>query len=126
VVFLGRLSDSELAERYRRAALFAMPSRQEGFGLVYAEAMWHGLPCIGSTSDAAGDVIEDGATGFLVPYGDVGQIARAVSRLLEDAPLRSVMGGRAQAVARERFGFDRFKAELLRAFEIASDAALGR
>ncbi len=84
VHFLGRVPDDELASRCRRASLFVMPSRQEGFGLVYAEAMWHGLPCIGSTSDAAGEVIVDGETGLLVPYGNAEAIANAAGGLLGD------------------------------------------
>ena len=96
VHFLGRVSDDELASRFRRASLFVMPSRQEGFGLVYAEAMWHGLPCIGSTSDAAGEVIVDGETGLLVPYGDAEAIATAVGGLLGD-PARCRTFGEARA-----------------------------
>ena len=117
VIFLGRLSDAELTDRYRRAAVFAMPSRQEGFGLVYAEAMWHGLPCVGSTADAAGNVIEDGATGLLVPYGNAQELAKAVSRLLGASQLRDHMGERAARRARERFGFARFKEDLLHGLE---------
>jgi phosphatidylinositol alpha-1,6-mannosyltransferase len=83
VSFLGRISDQEVADRYRRAQIFAMPSRQEGFGLVYAEAMWHGTPCLGSTADAASEVVTDGQTGRLVPYGDVDAIAATLCEMLE-------------------------------------------
>jgi len=44
-----------------------MPSRGEGFGLVYLQAMRAGIPCLGSRDDAAADVIVDGDTGLLVP-----------------------------------------------------------
>ena len=54
----------------RLVRIFAMPSRNEGFGLVYIEAMSHGVPCIASTEDAAGEVIDDGRTGFLVVPDD--------------------------------------------------------
>ena len=69
-----------------------MPSRQEGFGVVYAEAMWHGLPCIGSTADAAGQVIKEGETGLLVSYGDRRAIADAVAWLLADPARARAMG----------------------------------
>jgi phosphatidylinositol alpha-1,6-mannosyltransferase len=117
VRFLGRVSDTELSELYRRASLFAMPSRQEGFGLVYAEAMWHGLPCIGSTADAAGQVIVDGETGLLVPYGDVAAIAAAVSALLADPARAERMGQAGQRRAREQFSYARFRRDLLAALE---------
>ncbi len=119
VHFLGRVSDAELCDLYRRAALFAMPSCQEGFGLVYAEAMWHGLPCIGSTADAAGDVIADRETGLLVPYGDVAAIGSAVAALLCDRARAEAMGRAGMRRARERFGYERFRRDLLAALELA-------
>jgi phosphatidylinositol alpha-1,6-mannosyltransferase len=118
VRFLGRVSDAELGRLYRRASLFAMPSRQEGFGLVYAEAMWHGLPCIGSTADAAGQVIEDGVTGLLVRYGDARASADAVAGLLSDPARARGMGEAGRRRACERFGFERFRNDLLAALDL--------
>ncbi len=119
VDFLGKVSDEELSDRYRRAALFAMPSRQEGFGLVYAEAMWHGLPCIGSSADAAREVIRDGESGALVPYGDPTVLADTIVRLLCDPALRERMGAFARTEASVRFGFERFRREVLFALGVA-------
>jgi phosphatidylinositol alpha-1,6-mannosyltransferase len=117
--FWGRVSDEELCGLYQRAAVFAMPSRQEGFGLVYAEAMWHGVPCIGSTADAAGQVIRDGETGLLVPYNDVPALGEALIRILGDADYRARLGEAAMLGARDDFGYDRFKSDVLRALEIS-------
>ena len=119
VRFLGRVSDAELGALYRRASVFAMPSRQEGFGIVYAEAMWHALPCIGSTADAAGQVIADGETGSLVPYGDAVATADAVAALLSDPARARSMGEAGLRRARERFSYPRFRADLLAALELA-------
>lgn len=116
--FLGRISDDALAERYRRAALYAMPSRQEGFGLVYAEAMWFGTPCLGSHADAAAQLIDGGATGRLVPYGDVDAIATTVSELLSQPERTRAMGDRARERARKHFTFERFRNDLLDALEL--------
>lgn len=118
VRFLGRVSDEELGDLYRRAAVFAMPSCQEGFGLVYAEAMWHGLPCIGSTADAARYVIVDGETGLLVPYGDVAAIGSAVAALLADPARAQWMGEAGRRLAREQFSYARFRRDLLTALEL--------
>ncbi len=63
VVFCGFLPRDALTVLWSRIAVFAMPSAREGFGLVYLEAMRAGRPCIGSTSDAAGDIIVHGETG---------------------------------------------------------------
>jgi len=116
--FLGRVSDAELSRLFQRASVLAMPSRQEGFGLVYAEAMWHGLPCIGSTADAAGDVIADGETGVLVPYGDVAALADAVSRFLSDADRVRALGDASRRRAREHFGYPRFRDDVIAALEL--------
>jgi phosphatidylinositol alpha-1,6-mannosyltransferase len=118
VRFLGRVSDSELGALYRRASVFAMPSRQEGFGIVYAEAMWHGLPCVGSTADAAGQVIVDGETGRLVPYGDARSTAEAVAWLLSDPVRARAMGEAGRRHACERFTYPRFRNDLLAALDL--------
>lgn len=118
VHFLGQLGDTEVAKCYRRAALFAMPSRQEGFGLVYAESLWQGTPCIASTADAAGEVVTDGETGRLVPYDDPDALTEAVIGLLSDPPLRVRLGSAGMGRARERFTYPRFRRDLLAALEL--------
>jgi len=118
VHFLGRVPNDELGSLYRRASVFAMPSCQEGFGLVYAEAMWWGLPCIGTTADAAGQVIAAGETGELVPYGDVPALSRALVGLLSNPDRAARMGAAARRRARERFSYARFREDLLTALQL--------
>jgi phosphatidyl-myo-inositol dimannoside synthase len=115
VRFLGRVPDAELGALYRRASVFAMPSRQEGFGLVFAEAMWWGLPCIGTHTDAAGQVIVDGETGELVPYGDVEALTAALVGLFSDPERAARMGEAGRRRAREHFAYERFRRDLLAA-----------
>jgi phosphatidylinositol alpha-1,6-mannosyltransferase len=118
VRFFGRLSDAELGSLYRRASLFAMPSRQEGFGLVYLEAMLNGLPCLGSTADAAGQVIVDGKTGILVPYGDVDSIATGVKSILSKPEAAARMGENGRRHVLENFTYSQFRTSLLSALEL--------
>lgn len=118
VLFLGRISDEELHQRMRRASVLAMPSRQEGFGLVYAEAAWHGTPSLGSAADAAGCVIRHEETGLLVPYGDRAAIAAALVRLLGDPSLVRRMGEAGVADVSERFLYSRFRQDLLAALDL--------
>jgi phosphatidylinositol alpha-1,6-mannosyltransferase len=122
VRFFGRVSDDELGSLYRRASVFAMPSRQEGFGLAWAEAMWWGLPCIGATADAAGQVIREGETGELVPYGDVAALGGALVRLLWDAARARCLGEAGRRRAREHFAYGRFRSDLLAALELEPGA----
>jgi phosphatidylinositol alpha-1,6-mannosyltransferase len=121
VVFPGFVSDVALGGWYRQASVFAMPSRGEGFGLVYLEAMAHGLPCVGSDEDAAREIIVDGETGYLVKQSDQAALRDRLIGLLTDATLRRTLGlgGRAR-LARE-FSYDRFSSRL----GTALDAAFG-
>ena len=89
-----------------------MPSRGEGFGLVFIEAMARGRPVIGGAHGGTPEIIDDGVNGFLVPYGDVGQIVDRLARLLADDTLRREMGAQALAKARRDFTFSRFASEL--------------
>jgi len=113
VRFHGAVSDAELRECYARASVFVMPRRGEGLAFVLLEAMAHGLPVIAGNCDAAGEVVREGETGFLVDQSDVGELARSIERLLSDAGLRTRMGDAGQRVATEEFSFERFRQNLL-------------
>jgi phosphatidylinositol alpha-1,6-mannosyltransferase len=111
--FLGFVDRATLLDLYRRAALFALPSRAEGFGIVYLEAMAHRLPCIGSVHDAARDVIVDGETGYLVGQDSPRVIAERIVELLQNADLRARMGEAGFARLNHEFTFSRFAARMV-------------
>lgn len=92
VVFPGAVCDLELSKLYQESAVFALPSEGEGFGLVLAEAMHYGLPCIASIRDAGAEVIEHERTGIVVDPRDSAALLAALIRLLSDGQLRSVFG----------------------------------
>jgi phosphatidylinositol alpha-1,6-mannosyltransferase len=101
VKFLGRVSDETLAGLYRDCAFFVMPSRHEGFGLVFLEAMRAGKACIGGVG-AAAEVIEDGVTGLVVEPERPEQVLSAVVRLFREPETRRQMGAvGAERVARQ-------------------------
>lgn len=112
VRFWGRIPDDELRALYQRAAVFAMPSRGEGFGLVYLEAMAAGVPCIGSLDDAAREVVVDGETGLSVRYGDHEGLARALVELFSDSAFRARLGRAARARVLASFTEDHFGARI--------------
>jgi phosphatidylinositol alpha-1,6-mannosyltransferase len=113
VHFTGFISHDELLGWYARSALFAMPSRNEGFGIVYLEAMAHALPCLASTHDAAREVVEDGVTGALVDPDNLEALAGTTSRLLSDPHLRIRLGRCGRRRVRERFSYEVFRDRLL-------------
>lgn len=82
VEFMGRVSDRALREHLASCQLFALPSRGEGFGLVYLEAMANGKPCIAADAGGAPEVVNANC-GALVPYGDVPALAKACISALQ-------------------------------------------
>jgi phosphatidylinositol alpha-1,6-mannosyltransferase len=113
VIFTGFISDASLRKLRRSVSLFTMPSTGEGFGLVYLEAMRDRLPCIASTIDAAGDVVANGETGFLVDPTDPGAVASAIVPLFEDESLRDAMGEAGLRRYEANFTYDQFKKRFL-------------
>jgi glycosyltransferase involved in cell wall biosynthesis len=105
VHFLSGLSYAEIAACYQACEIFALPSRGEGFGLVYLEAMACGKPVIGGAHGGAPEVIEDGQTGYLVEHGDVGQLATSLETLLADPGLAQQMGTRGRERVERDFRF---------------------
>lgn len=112
VRFHGVVSDADICRFYANADVFIMPSRREGFGFVFIEAMIQGLPAIGGNIDATPEVIVDGETGFTVNPVSREEIIKAASMLLSDKDLREHMGQAAKHHVEEKFGFPRFKQTL--------------
>jgi glycosyltransferase involved in cell wall biosynthesis len=100
---------ARLADLYREAAVVAMPSHEEGLGLVAVEAALCGTPVVGFRSGGLVDVVDDGVTGFLVRPGDAGALAGALDRLTRDPALVVSLGATARAHA-SRFAPDRVAA----------------
>ncbi|MCG1005571.1 glycosyltransferase family 4 protein [Halorubrum lacusprofundi] len=92
VRFTGRLSDAELAEALRESHVLAVPSRYEGFGIVYLEGMSFGLPAIASRAGGAIETVADGETGVLVDPDDPVAVARALDEFATDPDRLAAMG----------------------------------
>ena len=97
IAVLGALDDAALAAAYAAADLFALPSRYEGYGIVFAEALAHGLPVVACDAGPVPALVGDEAA-LLVPPDDVGALSAALDILLEDEDLR----GRMSAAALDR------------------------
>jgi len=112
VHFLTGLSYTQLATCYAACEIFALPSRGEGFGLVYLEAMARGKPVIGGAHGGAPEVIEDGVSGYLVQHGDALQLATSIETLLSDPALAREMGTRGRERVERDFRFSVFSKAL--------------
>ncbi len=96
VSFPGALGEEELADRYGGADLFVLPSRFEGYGLVFAEALARGLPILATRAGASGETVPPEA-GLLVPADDPAALRQALRRLMADPALRGRLAKGARA-----------------------------
>jgi len=110
VTFVTGLTRAQIAGAYRHCEVFALPSSGEGFGMVFLEAMALGKPVVGGNHGGIPDIIEDAVTGFLVPHGDVTQLADRLTLLLTNASLAREMALRGQSRVMEHFRFESFEA----------------
>ncbi len=98
VLFPGQVRD--VASWYRMADALTASSRSEGLPFNVMEAMCMGLPVIASAVKGHTDLIEDGVTGFLYPYGEAEKCAACIERLLEDEPYQKQIAVNASAAVR--------------------------
>jgi glycosyltransferase involved in cell wall biosynthesis len=95
VTIAGAVSDRCLADLYAASDLFVLPSRHEGFGMAYAEAIAYGLPVIGTTAGAIPETVAQ--AGVLIPPDDVPALAAALRRLIENPAERDKLAAAARA-----------------------------
>jgi glycosyltransferase involved in cell wall biosynthesis len=100
ITFTGAVSTERLSELYSGADLFVLPSRFEGYGMAFAEAIAHGLPIVGTLAGAIVETVPANA-GILVEPDDVLALSDALRRLITDPALRNVLatGARSGATA---------------------------
>jgi glycosyltransferase involved in cell wall biosynthesis len=88
VTLKGECQPEQLSAAYRAADIFVLPSYQEGYGMVYAEALAHGLPIVATTAGAIPDTVPASAA-LLVPPGNVAALRDALRQLFTDEALRA-------------------------------------
>jgi glycosyltransferase involved in cell wall biosynthesis len=125
VHFLKGISDAQLVNMYTQCKAFVLPSGKEGFGIVFLEAMYFGAPVIAAAEKGALDVVKDGETGLLVPFGDSMGIKKAIERLNGDAALRERLRerGRSTVVGDGEFTFAQFTARAASIFSSTENRA---
>jgi glycosyltransferase involved in cell wall biosynthesis len=87
VILHGSLDREALIDKLKQAHVLVVPSSYEGYGIVYLEGMCFGLPAIGTTAGAAGEIIEPGKTGYLITPGDVKTLREYLEVLASDRGL---------------------------------------
>jgi glycosyltransferase involved in cell wall biosynthesis len=102
VQFVGRQSRFEVAEAMRHCSAFVLPSRNEGLGCVYLEAMSCGKPAIGCRGQGIDEVIEHGKNGWLIPVDGLEPLVQGLSALLGSSELRTRIGTAARQTILEK------------------------
>lgn len=107
IEFTGYVDDAQLAQYYKLAKIFAMPStnRSEGFGMVYIEASAVGTPVVGCRVGGVPYAVRDNDTGILVEPRSVGDLGLALRKLLDDEALARRLGKAGAARAKAEFGW---------------------
>ncbi len=106
--FLGAISDEDVHALYSRAQLFALtpkelPGDYEGFGIVYNEAAYFGLPVVGTRTGGVPEAVQDGVTGILALPGDISSISQAIATLLENPDKATHYGEMGKQRVAEKF-----------------------
>lgn len=110
VTFAGFVPDEELADHYRLADAFAMPSTGEGFGIVFLEALGCGTPVLGGHRDGSRDALDDGRLGRLVDPLSIAGIAGGLIELLEKkGPAEWYQPAALSQSVRAKYGRDAFR-----------------
>jgi glycosyltransferase involved in cell wall biosynthesis len=123
VVLAGGVPQKELADYYNLCDVFAMPSKGEGFGIVYLEALVCGKPVLAGNSDGSSEPLQNGQLGTLVNVDDVAQIATGIIGILRERGARSreqeeKNGEQLREETLRKFGFDHFRDQVRQLLEL--------
>ena len=108
IQLLGHLQQTELRDRMSRSSVLVLPSIEDGFGLVMAQAMACGCPVVASENTGASDLFTDGDAGYIVPIRRADLLADRLQQLADDPALRNAMGQRALKVVQSVGGWQRY------------------
>ena len=110
VILPGFITDEELVDYYNLCDVFVMPSKKEGFGIVFLEALACGKPVIAGNQDGSRDPLLNGELGILIDPDSVNETAKAIIKVLSGKSPQNLLDGR---LLREKmlsaYGFDKFK-----------------
>lgn len=119
VKFTGRLSQTKLVERYRRAWVLVLPSRFEGFGLPVVEALGCETPVVVTRAGSLPEVVGEGEGGLLVPPEDPRALAEAVHAMITRQDMARQMGEKGRRRVKDMFSWERTAARTVEVYRWA-------
>lgn len=117
VVFLGRQPHRQVMKYMAACDVFCLPSWQEGFGVVYLEAMVNGKPVIGCRGEGIEDFVTHGETGLLVKPRDVDNLAESLDYLLSYPDEAKAIGEQARKLALENYTWEKNAEKTIKVYE---------
>lgn len=108
VVLAGYVEEDDLAAYFSMADVYVMPSTKEGFGIVFIEAMYYGIPVIAGNTDGSTDALLNGKLGLLIPPNDPKEMELAIKKIIEN---KSAFQPNHHLLM-ENFGYDAYKIKL--------------
>ncbi|MBU2529693.1 MAG: glycosyltransferase family 4 protein [Elusimicrobia bacterium] len=118
VMLTGFISDAELIDYYNLCDIFVMPSKKEGFGIVFIEALACGKPVIAGNKDGSVDALLNGKIGTLIDPDNVEEISQAILNIFTENTDSSLINPKyLRNNVIENFGFKKFKEKLNRIIE---------
>lgn len=117
--FAGFVPDAELLALLHQATCAVIPSLYEPFGIVALEALAAGAPLVAAASGGLREVLDGTGAGLLFPAGDVGALADAITRVIDDAALRSAMTAAGGALVGGRYSWDVIAQQTIEVYRVA-------
>lgn len=117
VEFLGNIEPEQIPTHLAAADIFVRPSRSEGLGSSFLEAMAAGLPVIGTSVGGIPDFLKDGETGLFVKVDDPADLAEKMRLLLSSSDLRHKLGESGKALVRRRYSWEQVGQQMRLIFE---------
>ena len=119
VRFLGSVSNDEVPKYLAQAVIFVRPSRSEGLGSAFLEAMAAGVPIVGTAVGGIPDFLKDGETGFFCLVENPEDLASKIDMIFNNQILREKLVENAAKLVQEKYGWDRIAAEMSRVYHEA-------
>ena len=120
VHFLGRQSRADVADAMRNCTIFVLPSRYEGLGCVYLEAMASGKPAIACRGQGIDEIIDHAQNSWLIPIDGLEELVQGLQILLGDSDLRGRIGSAARQTILDKLTLSHQAQNLMRIYEAAA------
>jgi glycosyltransferase involved in cell wall biosynthesis len=117
ILFLGHVTREKLVQLYQNATVHVVPSHYEGLPTVLLEAMSSGIPVVATNVGGNSEVISSGVNGLLIPPKSPENMAKAISRLLDDRALRERIGRAARRTIEEHYTWDKIAENVMKCYE---------